>query len=636
MRLLGARLPLQALPWLLGVVLALSGCQPSAPPNPGVRRVLPGQSIQAVLDQAHPGETVLLSRGTWAENLRIEKSLTLRGEGPEATVLSAAQPGPPVIWVGGDAEVRLEGLTLRAGRGGYVSPLLSSAGVFAQDKARVVLQGVKIQAHAASGVFARDEAQLLLVDGEISGNVRYGLELIGRARVVAQSTRIVQNKTGGVWLAEEARLEGEALEVRENGGMGLWVRDSAYLKLFASRLEANAKNAVYVQDEAQALLLGTHVAQHEESAVYGTDQARIWAYGSSFEGNWNGLELAGGQLYLERCFVRASRWDAIRAQRGTLEVWASLLEGGRGAGLSLTGTARAQIRDTEIQGFAVAGVSGFSLHPAQGEGNRMSRNGVDLIGNVDPRLRLPLAPAERAHVRLAGPGEDLQRVVDSLLPGGVLELGPGLYPAGITVAKPLEIRGEGAALVGKAEAPVLSVVSGGDLRLWGVEVTGGSEGLALGAGSRAELWGCVFRENGAGIKAWQDAELRAFRTHVSDHSQGGVWLWDQARAHLEEVKVEANELCGIGAAGRSRLFLVRSTLSENGWQGGLLLRDQAQVELRENRFVNNRGYGIAAQSRACLGSGPGFFGTLSGQGNTFEGNYKGPACPETLLLNLSG
>lgn len=42
-----------------------------------------GESIQALIDLAEEGAVICLAAGTWNENIKLEKPLTLRGDGEE-------------------------------------------------------------------------------------------------------------------------------------------------------------------------------------------------------------------------------------------------------------------------------------------------------------------------------------------------------------------------------------------------------------------------------------------------------------------------------------------------------------------------------------------------------------------------
>lgn len=79
----------------LTVFGALVNAQPALAASAHVE---PGQSIQAAIDAASPGDTIVVAAGTYTENLVITKDrLTLRGAGARRTILQpgTVHAGPP-------------------------------------------------------------------------------------------------------------------------------------------------------------------------------------------------------------------------------------------------------------------------------------------------------------------------------------------------------------------------------------------------------------------------------------------------------------------------------------------------------------------------------------------------------------
>lgn len=611
-------------------------------PNANVIRVKPGQSIQAAIDQAPVGAVVLLAPGTWQENLRLTKSLTLRGEKPETTAIMGVLPGEPVVWVGGEAAVSLESLTIQEGQGGFVGLGLPPAGVFVAEKARVNLARAKIKQNAGAGLVVRDEATLELRSVTISANTRYGVEVLGQGQAILNQAQITQNKMGGIWAEGNGVIRIENATITDNLGPGIWTRGSSVVYVFDAEICRNRGPGVQGQGTSCLELREVLVLDNTESGVHLTEAATFSAFDSTFQNNWQGLEIRGGTARIESCFLVANLWDGVQARgEAAVILVRSEIRQGKGSGVAAVGEARVQLVSNRITGFSVAGVSGFSAFPVEGEDNEVEGNSAHILGRVAPGLRRPLRPETFTVLEFPHPDfPDLQSAVDALLPGGTLVISSGTYEAAILIGKPVQIKAFGdVILLGNGQGPVFSTIAGGDLFLTGVHITGGSEGLALSAGASAELRECWLWENITGIKLWHDAQLRATKVSIARHSQGGVWAWDKSQVLLEEATVYANDYCGVGAGGSAVLRIRQSTLAgntgqaavllvgqaqadllenilaENAGQAAVLLRDQAQANLQQNVFSENKGYGVDVVFP--------FQGRISGGGNIFTGNKRG-------------
>jgi len=92
---------------------AVSSCE-SRPPSPGVRMV-PGAhpTIQAALDAATPGDTILVAPGIYFEHLRLPPFVTLRGSGAGSTILDGEGTGESLIDFTGATSAVVSGFTLQ-------------------------------------------------------------------------------------------------------------------------------------------------------------------------------------------------------------------------------------------------------------------------------------------------------------------------------------------------------------------------------------------------------------------------------------------------------------------------------------------------------------------------------------------
>jgi parallel beta-helix repeat protein len=234
-----------------------------------------GESIQAAIDKAKEGAVICLAEGTWEENLVIGKGLTLRGLGPEKSVIKGVKEGEPVILISSDAEIGVivEGLTLAEAKGGQCAegPLRCPIGLSLGGKVKATISGNTISENGWYGIYMRDSAQASISGNTISGNV-YGILMVYSAQATISGNTISGNRWDGISM-----------------------RDSAQATISENTISRNERG-IYMWASAQATIQGNKITGNAGYGVW-LYQRPCWDTAEKFEGAVRGLknEISGNE-----------------------------------------------------------------------------------------------------------------------------------------------------------------------------------------------------------------------------------------------------------------------------------------------------------------------------------------------------
>jgi predicted outer membrane repeat protein len=127
--------------------------------------------IRDAVAAAAPGETIIVASGTYAEQLDIEKSLTLLGVGAPTTAIVGNADAPTVsIGVTNQAAVvLLSGLTIERGHS-----LLSGGGIYSSGTLTLINSTVSNNSSAGNGGGIYSGGTLTLINSTVANNGSYG------------------------------------------------------------------------------------------------------------------------------------------------------------------------------------------------------------------------------------------------------------------------------------------------------------------------------------------------------------------------------------------------------------------------------------------------------------------------------
>ncbi len=253
-------------------------------------------TVQEGIDESEEGDTVLVSPGTYYENIRMKDGITLEGVDVETTILADDGEGPPDPIVELSCSCTLKNLTITGARGAGVGHAVvvlkgnpkvlnnvikdnnyTGLGIHSEvDQVRAYVEGNRIYGNGGAGmsnlgsgvdnlivnnyiynnnnlgVVALDSGTIRLKNNEIRGN---GVGVVSKTggKAYIEDNLIENNKTVGIVVKEKAFAEITHNRLIKNGTPGMNV-DNGTANLYKNEIRDNGTIGIYYKNKSKGLL----------------------------------------------------------------------------------------------------------------------------------------------------------------------------------------------------------------------------------------------------------------------------------------------------------------------------------------------------------------------------------------------
>jgi len=488
-------------------------------------------------------------------------------------------------------------------------------GVYAEAASQATIVHNIISNNLGSGIFSLSAAVTghdntmrnngVDLEGNVPGSLRIPLK-----QVTEQQIRFPDSRYDSLQSAVDALVPGGRLVI-DSGVYEAGITISKQIQITAAdgaQVTLQARNETTpvfsLVHDADLIVTGVTVTKGKSGLLIASD-AKATIENCTISENKDGIHLRDtAQTIIKDCTISENN-DGIHISDAAQTIIKDCTISENNDGIHISDAALATIANNEISDNTHSGIlalsgwiSDFSGR-VTGHDNTMRNNGVDLVGNVPGALRTPLESPTEPEIRFPDPRyQSLQSAVDALVPGGRLVLNSGVYEAGITISKQIQITAANGAQVTlqarNETTPGFSLVHDADLRLIGVTVTKGKSGLLLASDAKATIENCTISENEDGIQLLDTAKTMIENCTISGNRYEGIHLKGSAQATVEASTIEKNHR-GIEVWNTACANINGCTISNNS--EAILLLSSALTTLDTSTILGN-GWGIEVSRTA--------------------------------------
>ncbi|MCK5559526.1 MAG: right-handed parallel beta-helix repeat-containing protein, partial [Thermoplasmata archaeon] len=154
-------------------------------------------TIQAAIDDSAPGDTISVHAGTYNENVIVDKTLTLTGNGASNTIIDG-RGSSDVVYVSADW-VNISGFYINNSGDQY-----NDAGLELNNVQNCTIENNFITLNNKYGILVKSSNNNIIVNNNVSSNVNHGIHLSSSSDNTIDNNIAVSNRAG--------------ISVRDHGG----------------------------------------------------------------------------------------------------------------------------------------------------------------------------------------------------------------------------------------------------------------------------------------------------------------------------------------------------------------------------------------------------------------------------------
>lgn len=261
-------------------LLGLATISKPALSTPDTIQVSPSESIQAAINAASLGDTILVAAGTYNENVVVNKTVTLRGSGQGATFIRAVDTSRAAIEIKSN-NANISEFTIQRGivgvsLFGYNASIISNntiisnsnQGIYLQLSHNNIIANNTISLNKFEGVFLENSTSNVISHNNITQNANVGIDL------VYSSQNQISNNTISFHLNATLHNQGIWLESSNNNTVrSNIISSNAYdIDMFLSDNNTIVRNIISGSQYGISLDESQNNAAHHNNFLYNKRQ----------------------------------------------------------------------------------------------------------------------------------------------------------------------------------------------------------------------------------------------------------------------------------------------------------------------------------------------------------------------------